>query len=574
MTTPALEKSLEITAGLGTKECAKFRASVFAENQKFCLVLAGEYKKRARGFGYRIANTWLLKQHKALKIGQTGLVVGATDKQLKSYAENQAAALEKALQVAADKAGAVEGVGSMFFELCEEACEKAEIENPADKFEKPLEKRAQYLRLICQRWWLRKLRVINKRKTEQFARERGLVSRKAGIYCSNFGVAERLAQKTRNANFIDSMVVETVPKEGETPFSLALADAVAGSVSNPENRRNELMTRISGFEEIAKALGWVGMFVTITAPAAYHCVLSSGIRNGDYNGKTPKEAQNYLTDVWARIRAEWARNDIRPFGFRVAEPHHDGTPHWHLLLFVQPEKYALADSIAADYAREANAHELKNEQAAKARYYCKPLDIEKGSASGYIAKYISKNIDSFGVDVDFEDGNSAKANAVRVDAWASVWGIRQFQQIGGASVTVWRELRKGITQGAIILNDVSKEDLQVIAAAANAGDWAAFVDAMGGVLVQRKNHKIAAYSVLTDKRNDYGEFVSRVRGVLMRRTEQVIKTRLFEWVIKKAPLSGASWTCDNNYTQGEVIGRGAGLKIPDKNERPRLAAAG
>lgn len=69
--------------------------------------------------------------------------------------------------------------------------------------------------------------------------------------------------------------------------------------------------------------------------------------------------------------------------------------------------------------------------AAAIRCEFERIEPEKGSATGYLAKYVAKSIDGagkIGAAEDHETGATAGEGVVRVDAWASTHGIRQFQQ--------------------------------------------------------------------------------------------------------------------------------------------------
>ncbi len=295
-------------------------------------------------------------------------------------------------------------------------------------------------KLINQKWWLGRLVKARKIMREHLAIAMGQVSSKASPYASWDCIKEHKEQQKRNWEFIKQNELF----DEETGETADLAEMVLRSVSNPAIRRHELMVRCRGCEDIGNELGLQGLFLTLTAPSKYHSSYKKGGFVPHWNGASPRDAQIYLNNVWQRIRAKLGREDLRWFGVRVAEPHHDGTPHWHLLIWVKPEEKDMISKIFVDYATKEDKHELYNKDGEfdySPRCDVGEIDPELGTATGYIAKYISKNIDGFAMDdeVSDETGKSVKDMAKNVSAWKSRWNIRQFQFFGGAPVTTYRE---------------------------------------------------------------------------------------------------------------------------------------
>ena len=85
-----------------------------------------------------------------------------------------------------------------------------------------------------------------------------------------------------------------------------------------------------------------------------------------------------LTSIWKCIRAKLHRRGLHVYGFRVAEPQHDGTPHWHLLFFMPQENVKEVGSIIRDYAMREDGDEPG---AAKHRYKEERIDRSKGTAA-------------------------------------------------------------------------------------------------------------------------------------------------------------------------------------------------
>lgn len=426
-------------------------------------------------------------------------------------------------------------------------------------------------RSTCPLWWRRQLRraVVALREAEG-VRAGQVCAVRRQPYVTNDTLARRIEKLAR-----DRALLEATEIESEAGDVITLAQAADASVANKAIRRGELMTRIRGCEELADAFGMVGLFTTNTAPSRFHSTLLHGGPNPKWHGaygpvqpNMPRDAQRWLCRTWARTRAELHRKRLAVFGFRVAEPHHDGCPHWHMLIWTFPDQVQAVEAVLRKHWLAENGDE---QGASEHRFKCKAM--EQGGATGYVAKYIAKGIDDAGTvggeghqDHDWESGEAVPmprqgdmfgGPAQRVEAWAAAHGIRQFQAIGQPPVTVWRELRR--------IKDVAgaTDRVQEAWRAAHrhgliAADWAAYVKAQGGVMQGRK-HAIRVVGLVEERAGRY-EMTTQLRPVgvedMDRPGEWVLSERR-QWKPKgtwrrdeqQAAKPRAAWTRFNNCTR-------------------------
>lgn len=433
-------------------------------------------------------------------------------------------------------------------------------------------------RLFCSDWWTRAFRreVGRKIETQQIAATR--VHKRKDIYVSEINLERRREQRKKNAESLQNTALEN-----QFGDEFSLLELVEKSNANPKIRRAELMVRIAGDELIAREYGYSAEFVTVTAPSRFHSVLSRSCEpNPKYDGSTPKDAQAHLQKCWARCRSALSRRAIPIFGIRIAEPHHDGCPHWHFLLFM-PRELSNGRSTVSRFRALIRRYFWKQcdalEPGAK-QNRCKfvSIDWKRGSAAAYVAKYVAKNIDGFGVETD-RHGTPGQATAARVDAWASTWGIRQFQHIGGAPVGVWRELRRIQTnEGLSLIAEQCREAADTKGADAAEG-WANYTLAQGGPFVSRDQLEVRLAKTPAGTRWDaigqcprtvetkYGDDKSSsTYGVQFKLGSEwcSVVTRIYDWKVvpsgkstiasgdaeaTASPVTSPPWSSVNNCTR-------------------------
>ena len=356
-------------------------------------------------------------------------------------------------------------------------------------------------------------------------------------YASKTAIRDVHARRLANLEYLKSCELENK----STGERIDLISKVMGSISNPEIRRMELMNTIAGIERYATSVGDVGMFITITTPSKYHPTRQVGKGenktvqlNHGWNDEayTPKDGQRYLCSIWSKMRTAFKDNDLQVYGMRVVEPHHDATPHWHMMLFCKRSQRKQITDIMRRYAMKEDGHERG---AARNRFEAKHLN--KGGAAGYIAKYIAKNIDGYALDgqLDTDTGKPLKDTASAVTAWASTWRIPQFKTIGLPTMGAYRELRK-LPRGVSIASDFD-DRVEAARAAADEGEFDFYIAAQGGANVKRDDQTVRVARTTTEEVNEYEEDIERVVGIYVPHlgAGHIRITRSSEWrIVPKA----------------------------------------
>ena len=501
----------------------------------------GAEHARRGGLDSAAANQWALGVTEA---GRGRVLLSASDEDLRAAAVTAAGDCQALAQFAALR-GAETAAGMMARQCGMWGIEPPKVAGCGGAGLMPAIRR-----MCCKRWWLRRLRRAHGRRCDGAAIRAGVVRRGMWPYASQDAVERRGEQRRRNARALEKATIEC-RDSGE---SLPLAEVVAGSIANPEIKRSELMVRIKGCDAIAVGDGLICEFWTLTAPSRFHAHKTVGGKKGKntepnpaYDGSTPKEAQGYISSVWARARAAWKRRGLNVYGLRTAEPHHDGCPHWHLICYGTARDVRFARRLLRVYA----LRESPDEPGARNHRFV-VLKAKAGRyGAAYAAKYISKNINGEGMGKagDGEAGKKVSESVKRVDAWAATWGIRQFQFFGCPSVSVWRVLRK--MRGPV---GVAGSMIERARSAADDSDFAEFwrCAKRGGLaLIYRPAESLTVYGDAA---------AARIAGVCegARRALLPVKDWVIHWAGKAAAAVGGGFSAalDELWGGGQGPGRG------------------
>ncbi|MFA0171091.1 replication endonuclease [Vibrio splendidus] len=220
----------------------------------------------------------------------------------------------------------------------------------------------------------------------------------------------------------------------------------------------ELYIELIALEKIAKDQDFSWLFITLTCPPEFHPNPAKG--KLCWQNYDARSANDYLNSRWRNLgksfntaKGKGLKFDLGTgFGKRVVEPHKDGCPHWHIMLFCKRDLTERYKELFRYFFERRGVHGC-NIKEKGIDIYGNTLEIECSAAS-YLTKYISKSLS-----VDIDGGNVKQTDNVAIEAWRHATKIRSHSQFGYTGVkTKYRDCRKFAAQNMDCFRIINEED--------------------------------------------------------------------------------------------------------------------
>ena len=289
---------------------------------------------------------------------------------------------------------------------------------------------------------------------------------------------------SRQDSFLKSNVIEDKLNGNITP----LKDIVFSAYHNPTRYYSEIQNRVNTLVEYAKEKNLKPLFMTLTLPSKYHRLkmIKSGMfkDNPKYEGFTPSEAKTELTRMFARLRQDRSLKELdkdeRVF-FRITEPHDDGTPHSHILLFVPADRVnRVEEAFNRLFCKDTKANDFQK------------INSNIDNAVAYIMKYINKTL-------PLSKNDTLTAKEEHLHYWYSAHRITRFNSSNSlAPICIYRKVFENLSLKALTKVYKQKE-LQILQDIKTKAIFE-IQDKITGVIYYQKNINVALYDEQSNRR--------------------------------------------------------------------------
>ena len=372
-----------------------------------------------------------------------------------------------------------------------------------------------YARITSSKFWIKQKRAAAQRLAELDAqRNRDVGPGGRSQYASSAAISRKRHADAAFAQFASNKKM----RNRRTGELFRLRELIS---DNPERQKAaELYAWARGIESLADERGYQKFLLTLTLPAEWHP--NPTTRRNSWNGCGADVAARELLARWQKIIQRWNMNPKiagKYIGLRTIEPHADGCPHLHAVLYLDPLATSAAFDDVADFFDNPSDHKTPGAQAEEIRH----------SGSSYVYKYVIKNT---GADEKENTDNKIESSTKEaVVAWRKALGIRAFQFFGlpARARTSYREYRKAKREP---LCPIAKQ----LHLAATDGDVHKFLDII-------ENHGNINSRIIEETLDEYGDASQRVIGFQLLTTGESFFFDTFEEVRQR---------CDDVFDDYEI----------------------